>query len=166
MNRLPVIATMAAGLLIAGLPPAVAAAAPTSASCTQWGFNGSTSLTADDSTLSFDATGASIKQGTFAQMMTITPPSVTVTATQIGAGGLTVPPPVFTSGFVTGGIGSDGQIEVTFSGATPGSGGGEFRGQVGSNGSAQGTTDDGAKWRTGGSSLKCLSTTTAGTPAA
>jgi hypothetical protein len=38
MNRLPVIATVAAGLLIAGLPPAVAGAAP-GPGCENWGFN-------------------------------------------------------------------------------------------------------------------------------
>ena len=44
MNRLPIIATVAAGLLIAGLPPAIAAAAPDAASCAQWGFDSSTSF--------------------------------------------------------------------------------------------------------------------------
>lgn len=70
MNRFPIIATVVAGLLIAGLPPAVAAAAPqtgsTATQCAQWGFNGPTDLTqppgdsGDPMGLYFSATGANV----------------------------------------------------------------------------------------------------------
>lgn len=63
MNRKPIIATVAAGLLIAGLPSAVAAAAPEGASCTQWGFNGATSLGVPGGFISFYATGPSPTPG-------------------------------------------------------------------------------------------------------
>ena len=60
MSRIPVIATVAAGFLVAALPPAVAAAAP-AAPCTQWGFNGDTSIVMERNsglgTIEFTANG-------------------------------------------------------------------------------------------------------------
>jgi hypothetical protein len=61
MTRSPMIAAVAAGILIAALPPAVAAAASEVAPCTQWGFNGNTVLAENDGgTLAFTANGQAV----------------------------------------------------------------------------------------------------------
>ena len=146
MNRKTVTTTVAAGLLIAGLPPAVAAAAP-DASCAQWGFNGTTFLNmAGGGSVSFDATGPSIPQ--FPKNMA---------TLDLGS------PVAPVMGLVTGGIGSDGQIAVTFTAPAQGNSGPSnmpFVGQVNPDGSAHG-----AGWQMG-PQLKCMSNATSETPSA
>jgi hypothetical protein len=140
MNRLPVIATVAAGLLIAGLPPAVAAAASDAASCTQWGFNGGTSIFLDSgNSLSFSANGPSIGQ--------LGIPTHAVATIIVGTVG-----PREVDGSASGGITGD-QITVGFSALQHGI---DFQltGQVSPDGSAHGTG-----WEMD-SQLKCMSNAT------
>ena len=141
MNRKPIIATVAAGLLIAGLPSAVAAAAPEGASCTQWGFNGATSLGVPGGFISFYATGPSIQPLVPAQL--------------VGPGDGN--DPVVIPSEVTGGISGD-QIALTF--MSSGNSRAQMQGHIGPDGSAQGT-GDGGNWHTN-SPLKCMTTAGSG----
>ncbi|WP_319452766.1 MULTISPECIES: hypothetical protein [unclassified Mycobacterium] len=133
-------ATNAGGLMQATTPTAVAAAAPDAASCTQWGFNGTTSLSmGNGGTMFFNAKGASLGQ----PGVPTTPAEVTQIVGNQGT--------VLFNGFVTGGIAGD-QIAVTF--ASPQTGGIQLTGQVSPDGSARGTGSNGA-WKMN-PQLKCV----------
>ena len=156
MNRLPIIATAAAGLLIAALPPAVAAAAPTAAAgCAQWEFNGQTGVNLGSSggwiqSITFSATGPAIQNPVSASYM------------EVSTSGSPSQPVEPILGTVTGGIGSGGQIDLAFTPDSDTEDGPTWQmdGHVNADGIAQGDY-----WNIG-SPLKCMSTTTAGTPTA
>ena len=144
MNRKVVITTVAAGLLVAGLPSAVAAAAP---GCAQWEFNGNTLIQVHASGhLQFPGTGVSIG---YPQS---NPDSQVVEGTYIVSGSGLNPP---ASGFVMGEIGPDGTIGVGF---TSDSIGGQFTGHVNPDGSAQGTVFGDGQWTIDKGMLKCMGT--------
>jgi hypothetical protein len=152
MNRLPVIATVAAGFLIAGLPPAVAAAAPDTASCAQWGFNGATTLQGSD-TITFAANGPSL--GGPNTGGPYQPPTFAMDVRVDGQFASDIP------GDVIGGITGD-QIDVVFTAPQMGISV-PMDGRISPDGSAHGTvagTD--IKWHSE-FPLKCMSTTTSGT---
>ncbi|WP_319452763.1 MULTISPECIES: hypothetical protein [unclassified Mycobacterium] len=146
MNRTPiiVIATMAAGLLIAGLPPALADAAPSTASCTQWSFNGGTEIDG----IAFVFTGPTIDHYIEASRLPDDPKH---------ASGI---------GILHGGISGD-ELNLGYLSKPPGAPEGlTVQGHVNPDGSAQGTDDRGGTWQLQGAPLKCLTTTAAASPSA
>ncbi|WP_123023182.1 hypothetical protein [Mycolicibacterium stellerae] len=140
MNRTPLIATIAAGLLLAGLPPAFAAAAPSTASCTQWSFNGGTAIDG----IAFVFTGPTIDHY--------------IQASRLPGDSHATP-----VGILSGGISGD-QLQLTY--VPQGGRGLKVQGHVNPDGYAQGTDDQGGTWQMDETPLKCLTTTATASPSA
>ena len=153
MNRKTVITTVAAGLLIAGLPPAVAAAAPDAAPCAQWEFNGlATPATDSGNLIEFSANGPSLGGSANPLSPSLQPPTEAVDVAVGGQVGFDF------RGEITGGITGD-QISMTFVAPPYQQQAGivvQMAGQVGPDGSAHGTAGDGSNWHMG-PQLKCMS---------